>query len=292
MLNDARRRAGCGHLAGLGAALASALVVATALLWAPLSGYAAAAKPQPVQPTEVAKKPAAAKDAPAGFPIQINGRALHYQVNFEPVMPGQEVVFSTAPHLSERLTVRVDGVGLASKNGRFSWRAPQSTGTHQVEFALRADGTTAEIQTITASLLVMLPAKRISNGYLNGYRIGQYPPPLKNLSTYKAPAGFIEVTVKNQNLRISPNFTLGQFVCKQTGGYPKYLALQPALLNKLEAFLLEVNSPNMNFKELIIHCLIFTFLTCKFSNHQVHSINVFVHSFLSFCFVAAHSTFN
>ena len=101
-------------------------------------------------------------------------------------------------------------------------------------------------------LLVMVPAKRISNGYLNGYRIGQYPPAHKSLSSYKAPEGFIEVTVKNQNLRISPNFTLGQFLCKQKGSFPKYVALKPALLNKLEELLLEVNSRGIRTPTFVV----------------------------------------
>lgn len=187
-------------------------------------------------------KAEAARVAPATFPVTVNGRTLHYATNFEPVMPGQDVVFAAAPHLAQRLAVQVDGHNLSSKDGHLVWRAPQKAGTHKVDFHLRAEAATTGYQTVSVHLLVMVPAKRISNGYLNGYRIGQYPPALRNLSAYKAPEGFIEVTVKNQNLRITPNFTLGQFLCKQKSGFPKYLVLQPALLDKLEELLLEVNA--------------------------------------------------
>jgi Uncharacterized protein conserved in bacteria len=193
------------------------------------------------QPQAAPSKPESAKLAPALFPLQVNGRALHYAINFEPVMPGEEVVFTTADHLTGRLAVQVNGKNLVAEQGQFTWRAPQTAGTHKVEAHLRAESAHTGYQTVTLSLLVMVPAKLISNSYLNGYRIGQYPRPHKNLSSYNAPQGFIEVTAKNQDLRITPNFTLGQFLCKQAGKFPKYVVLQPALLNKLEEFLLEVN---------------------------------------------------
>jgi hypothetical protein len=192
-----------------------------------------------LQAAPVKREPA--KVAPALFPLQVNGRSLHYAINFEPVMPDEEVVFSTADYLAGRLAVQVDGKNLVAENGQFKWRTPQTAGIHKVEAHLRAESAHTGYHTITLSLLVMVPAKHISNSYLNGYRIGQYPKPHKNLATYNAPRGFIEVTPINQDLRITPNFTLGQFLCKQAGGYPKYLVLQPALLNKLEEFLLEVN---------------------------------------------------
>lgn len=188
-----------------------------------------------------AKTPAPAQKAPAPFPLEINGRSLHYTINFQPVMPGEEVTLSTAPHLADRFTVQVNGKNLPVTQNKFRWMAPQNSGTHKVDVHLRSSAAHTAFQTITVNILVMVPAKRISNGYLNGYRIGRYPPALNNLSSYQAPAGFIEVTAQNQHTRISPNFTLGQFICKQSGGFPKYLVLQPPLLNKLEEFLLEVN---------------------------------------------------
>lgn len=203
-----------------------------AFYWLASSGIAQAAPSAKAEPAKV---------APAQFPLQVNGRTLHYTTNFEPVMPGEEVVFTTAPHLAERLALQIDGKNLTAQQGQFKWRAPQVAGTHKVDAHLRAESAHTGYQTVSLALLVMVPSKRISNGHLNNYRIGQYPPAHKNLSSYRAPQGFIEVTISNQNLRISPNFTLGQFLCKQASGLPKYLVLQPALLNKLEEFLLEVN---------------------------------------------------
>ena len=45
-----------------------------------------------------------------------------------------------------------------------------------------------------------------------------------------------------REVRLSPHFTLGQFVCKQAGGYPKYVVLRERLLLKLERLLEAVNA--------------------------------------------------
>lgn len=177
----------------------------------------------------------------AAFPLEVNGRALQYAINFEPVMPEQEVTFVTPPHLTDRLAIQVDGKYLVWKQPYYRWLAPKTPGTHRVDVYLRTTAAATGYETISVSLLVMRPESQINNGFLGNYRIGQYPRALNNLSSYQAPKGFIEVTDANQHLRISPNFTLGQFLCKQKGGFPKYLVLQPRLLNKLEEFLQEVN---------------------------------------------------
>lgn len=185
---------------------------------------------------------AAAVHAPAPFPLTLNNRMVHYSINFQPVMPGEDVVFSSAAHLVSRLNIQVAGKNLAPIQQEFIWRAPARAGVYTAVVHLEPASTKQARQTLEVQLLVMVPANRVSNGHLNGYRIGGYPPPLRDLSSYNAPKGFIEVTANTLHTPISPNFTLGQFLCKQRGGYPKYLVLQPALLNKLEEFLLEVNA--------------------------------------------------
>jgi len=83
-----------------------------------------------------------------------------------------------------------------------------------------------------------VPAMQLHNGKLNGYRIGNYPKhPLKGLEIYQPPRGFVEVTPALAKVHVSPHFTLGEFLCKEAGGYPKYLVLRPRLLLKLETLL-------------------------------------------------------
>src|ERR1700674_4710493 len=77
-------------------------------------------------------------------------------------------------------------------------------------------------------VFVMVPASAGRGGVLNGYQIGQYPArALNGNPIYSPPAGFIEVTGKNENTRLSPHFLLKQFVCKQgaPNDFPKYVVL-------------------------------------------------------------------
>ena len=95
---------------------------------------------------------------------------------------------------------------------------------------------------MTLNLFTMVPASKIKKGYLNGYRIGEYPSkPYKNLPQYRPPKGFIELPDSTYDIAVSPHFTLRQFICKQTGGYPQYLIVRTELLLKLELVLQQVN---------------------------------------------------
>jgi hypothetical protein len=92
---------------------------------------------------------------------------------------------------------------------------------------------------------VMVPAREMKNGLLNGYRIGTYPSmPAKPNPQYAAPAGFIEVTRENQDTKVSPHFELKQFLCKEdtSKAFPKYVVLKERLPLKLEAVLALVNA--------------------------------------------------
>lgn len=83
-----------------------------------------------------------------------------------------------------------------------------------------------------------IPAAKIVDGYLNNYRIGK-PPPGSNKypQLYREPGPFIEVTRHNMEIKVSPHFTLGQFLCKQEADFPKYLVLQERLLVLLEGLI-------------------------------------------------------
>ena len=53
---------------------------------------------------------------------------------------------------------------------------------------------------------------------------------------YAPPEAFIEVTPENRDLPVSRHLTLAQFITKdQFSVWPKYVALDPRLLDKLEA---------------------------------------------------------
>jgi hypothetical protein len=131
--------------------------------------------------------------------------------------------------------------GSAVQQGARKWRytAPARPGTYQVSI----DGP-AKKDTIDLHVFVMVPANEVKNGHLNGYRIGQYPSkPLNGNPLYTPPPGFVEVTKENEDTKVSPHFTLKQFLCKEdvTRKFPKYVVLQERLPLKLEAILERVN---------------------------------------------------
>ena len=115
---------------------------------------------------------------------------------------------------------------------------PKTVGAYQGRFVAgdRAD------DTMLVNIFVLEPASSVKNGRLNGYRIGKYPAkPYKGLPQYLPPSGYIKATPELMEMKVSPHFTLGQFICKQNGGFPKYLVLRTELLLKLELVLHEVN---------------------------------------------------
>ena len=68
---------------------------------------------------------------------------------------------------------------------------------------------------IAVHAFVMVPARTVRDGMLNGYRIGEYPAArLKGSPLYAPPPGFVEVTRDNESTYVSPHFQLKQFICK------------------------------------------------------------------------------
>ncbi len=117
------------------------------------------------------------------------------------------------------------------KGNSWVWTAPKKPGHYPVTMVRGAD-------TVRLNFFVMLPFSALKRGKLNGYTIGTYPKtPLRGLAIYRPPRGFVEVTQANAGVRVSPNFTLGQFLCKQEAEFPKYVVLREELLLVLEAIL-------------------------------------------------------
>jgi hypothetical protein len=93
------------------------------------------------------------------------------------------------------------------------------------------------------NIFTKVPYKSLKNGKINNYRIGEYPSiPWKGNPKYSRPDGFIELTKASMDVKISPHFTIGQFLCKQESGWPKYLVIREELILKLEYLLQAVNN--------------------------------------------------
>ena len=105
-------------------------------------------------------------------------------------------------------------------------------------------GDLAEPGETPLAIITRVPFERKRDGRLNGYHIGRFPTEGSGRTDrYAPPVGFIEVTRENQDFHISRNFRLRQFLTKdQFDVWPKYVALDLRLIDKLELVLQELNA--------------------------------------------------
>jgi uncharacterized protein YcbK (DUF882 family) len=92
-------------------------------------------------------------------------------------------------------------------------------------------------------LIVLTPFSAKVGGHIGSYWLGDWPFEGRKPADpiYENPKGFIEVTPDNFGTRVSEHFTLGQFLTKdQLSVWPKYLALDRRLLDKLELTIQEL----------------------------------------------------
>jgi uncharacterized protein YcbK (DUF882 family) len=108
-------------------------------------------------------------------------------------------------------------------------------------------------QALTCFVLTPFSAK--VRGSIGSYRMGTWPFESKAASNpaYDNPPGFVEVTPENLGTHVSEHFTLGQFVTKgQNDVWPKYLALDPRLVDKLELTIDELNRRGHPVRQLTV----------------------------------------
>ena len=100
------------------------------------------------------------------------------------------------------------------------------------------------------NVIRLLPFSEKKGGRVGLYYVGNWPgergaagPSKAPSGAYANPAGFIEVTRENQDTRVSEHFRLRDFLTHdQPNVWPKYLVLQPKLLDKLELVLGDLQS--------------------------------------------------
>ncbi|HEU0054745.1 MAG TPA: hypothetical protein VFQ39_16275, partial [Longimicrobium sp.] len=128
--------------------------------------------------------------------------------------------------------------------------APPAQGAWRLQ--LRGTGLEQDVTELTVITRVPFSEKR--GGYLNGYRIGNYQTEGRGrLDSYAPPSGFIEVTQANQDLPVSTHFRLRNFLTKdQFSVWPKYLALDLRLIDKLELVMQELNAMGVRAEHMAV----------------------------------------
>jgi hypothetical protein len=100
------------------------------------------------------------------------------------------------------------------------------------------------------NVITMLPFSTKKNGKVGLYFVGNWPsehgtvgPKKAPPGAYGNPAGFIEVTQANADTPLSEHFKLRDFLTHdQPNVWPKYVVLQPKLIDKLELVLADLQS--------------------------------------------------
>jgi uncharacterized protein YcbK (DUF882 family) len=105
------------------------------------------------------------------------------------------------------------------------------------------------------SLITMRPFDEKQRGRIGSYMIGSWPGesgrPMK--PRYENPRGFIEVTLQNRDTRVSEHFRLRDFLTKgQENVWPKYLVLEPRLVDKLELLIIELERSGVKVAHMAV----------------------------------------
>ncbi|MEX2582463.1 MAG: hypothetical protein WD766_04290 [Gemmatimonadota bacterium] len=163
---------------------------------------------------------------------EVRGESGELQVLFQE--PGATVALPGA--VPEELDVDyvTVGEGLADTTASAGRRLPGTSGMWNL--LLRMGSVVRQAPSL--NIVTLTPARQISGGRLGSYRIGEWP---AGEGAYAPPGGFVQVTPENMDTYVSTHFQLKDFLTKgQEGVWPKYVALSPRLLDKLELTLQEL----------------------------------------------------
>jgi len=180
-----------------------------------------------------------AKVAPASAAPSADafGRSGNVKVRF--ALPGQAVEFPLAlADVTDSLSYEWVGVldsasvGSARALSAAPPIAPARPGFYRL--AVMHGGVRTILQEPTLAVMVPFGAKVA--GTVNGYRIGTYLAEQFGKASHDRPAGFVEVREELLDLRVTTHLRLADFVTHDDQGavWPKYVVLNPRLLDKLE----------------------------------------------------------
>lgn len=150
-------------------------------------------------------------------------RGLSGELRYAPALPGSKVV-RTVPGGASAV---IDGTEV-------NFVAPRQPGIY--DFAVEINDAQRKIDDIR--IVTLVPRSQKKQGRIGSYQLGTWPfegGGTPKTERYTAPAGFIQVTPQNQTFDVSTHFELRQFLTKdQHNVWPKYLLLDPLLIDKLE----------------------------------------------------------
>lgn len=178
-------------------------------------------------------KAAYISDALLGFLGPLRGQSG--KVRFTTETPGSPIVTTTP---SGATSVLSQGGQTVSS----SFTAPANPGVYNLSVQLNQ--ATRSINDF--SVITLVPFSQKQNGKIGLYYLGTWPfehGGMPKTPAYANPAGFIKVTPQNADTPVSEHFKLRDFLTKdQPDVWPKYLLLNPKLLDKLELTIQELEA--------------------------------------------------
>jgi len=195
--------------------------------------------------------------------IQAAGGAEEWKIEAKPKGPDQTTQFQI--ETLQTLACEFTGGELsAALDDGIVWKAPQQPGWRKISFVRKTSRKAGPAQAkedqtqsgetearIELSVCVLYPFNAEKDEAIEGSPIGVYPNPRSpetppfvadNPNLYAPPAWFIQVTPQSAELKVSPNFRLGEFSPAEQTGKTHFIALDPRLVMFLEALRLAVQA--------------------------------------------------
>jgi uncharacterized protein YcbK (DUF882 family) len=117
--------------------------------------------------------------------------------------------------------------------------APDAPGFYSLQLTLNGERRIVQ----SPPLAVMVPRSEKKGSVLNGYNMGFYRGDRARRSDPEAPVGFVEIDSFDLEMPVSANFRLADFLTKdRQNTWPRYAAVDPRLLDKLELVLAEIST--------------------------------------------------
>ncbi|MFZ2490336.1 MAG: hypothetical protein WA208_02520 [Thermoanaerobaculia bacterium] len=183
-------------------------------------------------------------DAMLGFLHPLRGESG--EVKFAPVLPGTPVV-PEAPGDADAVLSQGEQTEVSP-----DFAAPSRPGIYK--FAVEMGKVRRAIDDINIITLVPISQKR--GGKIGTYYLGTWPwedGGKPRSERYAPPGGFIEVTRENEGTYVSEHFRLRDFLTKDQGNvWPKYLLLDPKLIDKLELTLQELENEGVDVRHVTV----------------------------------------
>ena len=179
-------------------------------------------------------------DAMLGFLHPLRGESGN--LRYAPALPGSRVVQS------------VPGGAMAIFGGGqpVDFRAPRQPGIYPLTVAI--NDAQKPVENMSVVSLVPITAKK--QGRIGTYQLGTWPferGGRPRTPRYAAPPGFIQVTPQNQDFQISEHFRVRQFLTHdQVNVWPKYVWIDPLLVDKLELTIAELNKMGVHVTNIHI----------------------------------------